>query len=164
VVNWRGLLYYNHKEAGTNRWASVYLMCNPIVCWLCGVCVAVMTLAVLFFCRYRDIALLRGRKGGDRQRVLSTCLFLLCGWLCNLLPYILVDRSAFVYHYLPGLLYAQLLTGVMIDQLPRRTRVLLMTAVLSAVAAGFAYFGPWTYCFPLTSEQHAQMRWFGRWD
>jgi dolichyl-phosphate-mannose-protein mannosyltransferase len=164
VVNWRGLLYYNHKEEATGRWASVYLMCNPIVCWLCGACVAVAIAVVLVFCRYRDLPALRGHLGASRKRTLHTCVFLLAGWLCNLLPYILVDRSAFVYHYLPGLLYAQLLTGAMVDQLPRRARFVTMALIFSAIISAFVYFSPWTYCFPLSSEEHAQMRWFGRWD
>lgn len=123
-----------------------------------------MIAIVLFTCRYRNIAALQGQRGASRKNVLSTCTFLLFGWLCNLLPYILVDRSAFVYHYLPGLLYAQLLSGVMVDQLPRRMRVACMAATVAACVSGFLYFAPWTYCFPLHSEEHARMRWFGRWD
>lgn len=164
MVNWRGLLYHNRREEGSPRWESVYLMCNPIVCWLCAACVAIMIAVVLLTCRYRDISPLQGPLGAVRKHTLRTCLFLLFGWLCNLLPYILVDRSAFVYHYLPGLLYAQLLTGVMFDHLPRRLRVVSMSATVAATLAGFLYFAPWIYCFPLSSDQHASMRWFGRWD
>lgn len=119
---------------------------------------------VLFSCRYRNIRVFHGSQGATRMHMLRTCTFLLSGWLCNLLPYILVDRSAFVYHYLPGLLYAQLLTGVMVDQLPRRIRVFAVAVMMAAIIAGFVYFSAWTYCFPLTSQEHAKMRWFGRWD
>jgi dolichyl-phosphate-mannose--protein O-mannosyl transferase len=35
--------------------------------------------------------------------------FLFFGWLFNLLPYIAVTRQAFVYHYMPGLLFAEIL-------------------------------------------------------
>lgn len=164
VVNWRGLLYFNRQEQVNNRWASVYLLCNPIVCWFCAVCVAIMLVTVLFMTRYRDAAFSKGRLGDLRRNAVSTCMFLVCGWLFNLLPYILVDRSAFVYHYLPGLLYAQLLSGVMVDQLPRPVGLASVLLALIASIASFIYFVPWTYCFPLTSEQHAAMRWTGRWD
>lgn len=32
-----------------------------------------------------------------------------CGWtyMLNLLPYILVNRSAFIYHYMPALMYGE---------------------------------------------------------
>jgi dolichyl-phosphate-mannose--protein O-mannosyl transferase len=166
VVNWRGLLYFNRQEPETGKWASVYLLCNPIVCWFCAACVAIMATAGLFTTRYRrgGFGIFCGKTGAARQKALSTCLFLMSGWLVNLLPYILVDRSAFVYHYLPGLLYAQLLGGVMVDQLPRRIGIVSMATTVCAAVGGFCFFAPWTYCVPLTSEQHAQMRWFGRWD
>lgn len=164
VVNWRGLLYFNRQETDTKRWASVYLLCNPVVCWFCAFCVAVMLAIVLYMTRYRDFVFGKSQVGRHRRNVTSSCLFLVCGWLFNLLPYILVDRSAFVYHYLPGLLYAQLLSGFMIDQLPRPLGVISVVVSLSACIASFFYFAPWTYCFALTSEEHASMRWMGRWD
>jgi dolichyl-phosphate-mannose--protein O-mannosyl transferase len=164
VVNWRGLLYYNEEEPLTKRWEAVYLLCNPIICWFCGICVAVMLLTALVAARYRDTWLLRNQKGGTKLKALRTCLFLLAGWLMNLLPYILVDRSAFVYHYLPGLLYAQLLSGVMMDQLPRRTAIVGTMFVIGASISSYLYFAPWIYCYPRTSEEHAAMRWIGRWD
>ena len=42
--------------------------------------------------------------------------FAFIAWLCNLAPYILVSRSCFVYHYMPGLLYAELLTALWLDR------------------------------------------------
>jgi dolichyl-phosphate-mannose--protein O-mannosyl transferase len=166
VVNWRGLLYYNREDPATGKWASVYLLCNPIVCWFCAGCVAVTIALSLVVIRYRAgaMGLLGGKAGAARRKALSTCLFLLAGWLVNLLPYILVDRSAFVYHYLPGLLYAQLLSGVVVDQLPRRIGVAGMAVAIAGVVTGFCYFAAWTYCIPLLPEEHAKMRWFGRWD
>lgn len=166
VVNWRGLLYSSKQDLDgpTERWATVYLMCNPIVCWVCGLCVAVAISISLLLSRYRGSNVWEGENGENRKKAFRTSIFLVFGWLCNLLPYILVDRSAFVYHYLPGLLYAQLLTGAMVDQLPRRARVATMCTILVAVVAGFVYFAPWTYAIPLHGSEHAKMRWFGRWD
>lgn len=164
IVNWRGLLYYNKEEQSTHRWMSVYLMCNPIVCWLCAGCVGIMLVVLMFCVRYREISFTCSIKSTERLKTLSTCMFLLSGWLVNLLPYILVDRSAFVYHYLPGLLYAQLLSGVMVDQLPRFSRLATLVAFTAVTVAAFVYFAPWIYCFPISSDQHAERRWFGRWD
>lgn len=164
VVNWRGLLYSSKQDWPGERWVTVYLMCNPIVCWVCGVCVTVVLSLIPVICRYPENKFLEGDAGVNRMKAYGTCIFLVLGWLCNLLPYILVDRSAFVYHYLPGLLYAQLLTGMMIDQLPRKLRVATMSGILGGAIAGFLYFAPWTYAVPLYSHEHSQMRWFGRWD
>ncbi len=37
--------------------------------------------------------------------------FCLLGFLQSIVPFLAVSRVAFLYHYLPGLLYAQLLVG-----------------------------------------------------
>ena len=46
--------------------------------------------------------------------------FAFIAWVCNLAPYILVARSCFVYHYMPGLLYAELLAALLLDRLSSR--------------------------------------------
>lgn len=162
IVNWRGLLYYN-KQVG-DKWASVYLHCNPIVCWVCAAFVGLFILGFLISVRYRSVKLLSRARRATLAYAMRTCVFLFWGWLINLLPYILVDRSAFVYHYLPGLIYAQLLTGVIVDQLPRPLRIITMLIILSAAIATFIYYAPWIYCFPITSEEHAARRWLPKWD
>lgn len=162
IVNWRGLLYYN-KQIG-DKWASVYLHCNPIVCWVCGAFVGIFIIGFLISVRYRSVKMLSRSRRETLGYAMRTCVFLFWGWLINLLPYILVDRSAFVYHYLPGLIYAQLLTGVIVDQLPIRLRILTTTIILATTIACFVYFAPWIYCFPLTSDEHAARRWLPKWD
>lgn len=162
IVNWRGLLYYN-KEIN-KKWAAVYLHNNPIVCWVCGGFVALFILGFLTSIRYRSFKLFSAARRLHLHYAMRTCVFLFWGWLINLLPYILVDRSAFVYHYLPGLIYAQLLTGVVVDQLPMSLRIITTVIILIATIATFAYYIPWIYCFPITSEEHAARRWLPRWD
>jgi dolichyl-phosphate-mannose--protein O-mannosyl transferase len=49
--------------------------------------------------------------------VYSAHSFAFAAWLCNLAPYILVSRSCFVYHYMPGLLYAELLAAIWVDRI-----------------------------------------------
>lgn len=164
IVNWRGLLYYNHEEKATGKWASVYLHGNPLVIWISGGCVAIFLLCALIAARYRDRSMPIGQMRESLGYAINTCLFLFWGWLINLLPYILVDRSAFVYHYLPGLLYAQLLCGVLVDQLPQRLSLLIMVVSMGAVIWTFWYYIPWIYCFPISSAEHAARRWLPRWD
>lgn len=162
IINWRGLLYYNKEVDG--KWASVYLLCNPIVCWTCGAFVAIFLLGRLLAVRYRDVKAIKILHRRSFRYALRTSTFLFWGWLINLLPYILVDRSAFVYHYLPGLIYAQLLAGVVTDMLPLKPRIVVLVAVMAATIASFVYYAPWVYCFPITSAQHAARRWMPRWD
>lgn len=162
IVNWRGLLYYNNQTDG--KWQTVYLLGNPVVVWGCGAFVGIFIIGFLMSMRYHNVKILKANTRATLRYAMRTCIFLFWGWLINLLPYILVDRSAFVYHYLPGLIYAQLLSGVLVDQLPFRLRMVVTLAAMSAVVGSFVYFAPWVYCFPLTSGQHAERRILPKWD
>ena len=49
-------------------------------------------------------------------RRLGVGLFLGVGYLVNWLPFVIVERVAFLYHFLPSLLYSLLLLGFMLDR------------------------------------------------
>lgn len=164
IVDWRGLLYFLFKEKkdGKQLRTQIYLLGNPVVIYM-------VLLSVIFFCgmscaavRYRQIAskALPLRKF-RRTKGLGT--FLLFGWLCNLIPYVLVDRAAFIYHYLPGLFYGELLCGLLVDLLPSRLRALSVCILVTLMGAALIYWSPWVYAFALPLEKHAQRRWLPRW-
>ena len=82
-----------------------------------------------------------------------------------MLPYLGVKRSAFIYHYMPALMYAEILAALTMDRIfgpaymPWASRV-----TIAIMVGGFAYFAPWIYALPRTPDEHASMRWFPRWD
>ena len=83
---------------------QIYLLGNPAVVWT-GLCLVIgSTLAILLSTRYRY-----------RHRLTTVAIFLLAGWLTNLMPYILVERATWLYHYIPSLYFAQLLFAVAFD-------------------------------------------------
>ena len=62
---------------------------------------------------------------GPFGRWTNGCL-LMVGYLCNWLPFMLVDRVAFLYHFLPSLLHALLLAGLLVDLAVAPTALLAM--------------------------------------
>lgn len=74
----------------------------------------------------------------ERQRTFcrwGTWLFF--GYAINILPYVLVTRVCFLYHYVPSLLFAMLLSGLAVDKyLPPLERWL----VVGGAILGCAYF------------------------
>ena len=58
-----------------------------------------------------------------RRRFVNGCL-LLAGYVINWLPFVMVDRVAFLYHFLPALLFALLLLGVVFDSVVPSTPLL----------------------------------------
>jgi dolichyl-phosphate-mannose--protein O-mannosyl transferase len=76
-----------------------------------------------------------------------------------------VSRSAFIYHYMPALMYAEVLTALMVDQIAGPRAMPVVTKVLvGIVTIGFLFYAPWVYAMPLTSEGHARRRLLKRWD
>ncbi|CAN8074108.1 unnamed protein product [Agarophyton chilense] len=164
ILNWRGLLMFT-RQSDDSRWQIVYLLCNPVVCVSCAFFVLAFALIRMLCIRY-PILLYRPHlvSSVHKQHFFGTGTFLFFGWLLNLLPYLLVDRSAFVYHYLPALMYAQLLSALVVDQLPVRLKGFVVFTLSLAVIVTYVYFAPWVYCLPLDAQQHAKRRWWGRWD
>jgi dolichyl-phosphate-mannose--protein O-mannosyl transferase len=100
---------------------------------------------------------------------------LLFGYYINLVPYELITRSKFVYHYIPALLVGMQFTVFVCDIALRWTatagRPMLRAVVVACVAAvfvivawGFYYWGlPYAYGFPLSHDQHQARRWISKW-
>lgn len=166
IVNWRGVLYYSLRNGSDKtRKSQIYLLGNPAISLLILTCVVSFLTLLCVRIRYRHS--FRTTTTDDDikwQWKIGNGVFCLWGWLCNLLPFILVDRAAFLYHYIPGMFYGQLLCGVLFDFLPRNVRAMASIAVMCVVAAAFAYWSPWVYALELTDAQHAQRRWYGRWN
>ena len=86
------------------------------------------------------------------------------GYLLNLVPYQLITRSKFVYHYIPALMQGVLLFAVAVEGLLRFSRVAgwggagraAVAALFGVVLAGFWYWGiPYSYGYKITSAQNA---------
>ena len=91
--------------------------------------------------------------------------YLFFGWLFNLLPYLAVTRQAFVYHYMPGLFYAQLLVTRWLEAVvPAAYHVHLFRVLGVGIVAVFVFYMPWIYSLPLTPEGHEMRRWMKTWD
>lgn len=162
VCNWRGVLYYV-KTLEDGRSERIYLFGNPAVLWVVLFVVFVFSVFGVCMLRYRK-EFFSGKRGRELQHSYAICGFLLAGWLCNLLPYMLVDRAAFIYHYIPGLFYGQLLTAASFDLLPRRTKYTLIVVFGTLMVTALVYWAPFIYSLPLTRDELSRRRWLPRWN
>jgi dolichyl-phosphate-mannose--protein O-mannosyl transferase len=90
----------------------------------------------------------------------------------NLVPYQLIKRSKFVYHYIPALLMGVQLVVFVCHVAVRWSRLTgrpaigtaLVASVYLLAGAGFWYWGiPYAYGTPLTWEQHQARKWISTW-
>lgn len=56
------------------------------------------------------------RYSGNVQTLYSVLSFCIVSYWLNLLPYIAVDRSAFIYHYMPALAYGEIIFALILEQ------------------------------------------------
>ena len=161
-LNLRGILYYS-LDKGNTYTQTVYLLGNPLAIWIVAIFVLLSMASSFFYLRYKHHPEFQlQRLFGDAFTAMGYCIWVY--WL-NLLPYILVARSAFIYHYMPALMYAEIMTAIMVDQLAGPKAMPVISKILiTIVFAGFLYYAPWVYALPLTSEGHARRRWYRRWD
>jgi dolichyl-phosphate-mannose--protein O-mannosyl transferase len=106
---------------------------------------------------------------------------LLLGYYLNLVPYQLIERSKFTYHYIPALIVGMMFTVFVADTVLRVAdlplsgrsawvvnRKLLARGIVCflyiCACAGFYYWAlPYAYGVPLTLKQHRERMWVHAW-
>lgn len=126
--------------------ASIYFFGNPIVWW--GTTAGLIIASILFI----------ARKSWRKKRFLA---LLLIGYLINLLPFMSIGRVMFIYHYMVALIFAILITALLIDQL--EDKLIVITVASSLAMAGFIFFAPLTYGIPLNTSDLPLRIWLPSW-
>uniref|UniRef100_A0A8C9Y1I4 Protein O-mannosyl-transferase 1 n=1 Tax=Sander lucioperca TaxID=283035 RepID=A0A8C9Y1I4_SANLU len=163
------IAYWLHSS--TN--AQIHLIGNP-VSW------GVANLSLLAYQLLAAIYLLRRRRGfkdlPDGAWCQFVCLGCVCvgGWLVNFVPFLLMEKTLFLYHYLPALCYLHLLTPALLEHTHthllsrathRRALCVCVTAVLVSVFLSYRTFCPLTYGSPeLSANQLQGLKWRDSWD
>jgi dolichyl-phosphate-mannose--protein O-mannosyl transferase len=161
-LNLRGILYYS-QEAGSGYSELVYLLGNPTVIWPTFGMLVLAVASLALWGRYRTFPEMRLHAPFAKFfAVIGYCLIV---YVLNLLPYVWVTRSCFIYHYMPALFYAHIIAALLTDKLAGARWMPVALQVWAAViVSGYLFYAPWVYSFPLTPEGHARRRWLPRWD
>ncbi len=159
----RGIyLYLETAPNGKSRY--IYTLGNPAVWWgtLLG---ALFVAGGLIFKR---------RRFSPYKWPL---IFLGIGWAANYLPFALIDRPMFLYHYFFGLIFSVAFVSVGIGVLtgwinedddkpwtfPSRISAGGYWAVLTVALLTFLYFAPLTFGLPLSPEGLESRMWLDSW-
>ena len=120
LLDLRPILYYLSYGDGTVSTIGAFV--NPLLCW--GGLLALPVLA------YRAVR-------HDR-----TALFLLVGYLAQVLPWVFISRLTFEYHYFAATLFLVLALGYVFDRLRQRGFFGIVYVFTAASGALFALFYP----------------------
>lgn len=184
VMAGRGVLYW------TGPGAKIYLLGNPMVWWgttavtLISLFLIARPALVAIIRTKADHA--RGRvrnldeeiAGGGtygeaavvqpklqdvrrRQAFVVNSIFFLCGIAANWLPYALIRRVCFVYHYIPTIIQGGFLAATVLDYSSTRIKLKwsFSLIIISLIAYVFFLFTPWTFGEPTKRN----LQWVASW-
>jgi len=154
----RPVYYWEGEMMSNGQQGNIYLLGNPAVWWLS----AVGVVSALF------VWLAGPRWLAGRRRLVA---FLLVGYALNFVPFSLIKRPMFLYHYLFALLFSLLVTCVMLERLFawQRQKYGIATvrqsywALVTVVILGFLYFAPLSYGWPMSVGDLHRHMWLPTW-
>lgn len=134
-------IYYWVKDS-----QRIYLMGNPIIWWATTVAVILLLLSNLKL---------------KIKRFKFIELFLLGGYIVNLLPFIGVKRIMFLYHYFTAYIFAIMILVWLIDQ-TKNPKKLFGILLVGSIAA-FIFFAPLSYGLNLSPKAYELRIWLASW-
>ncbi|MFT4034554.1 MAG: phospholipid carrier-dependent glycosyltransferase [Patulibacter sp.] len=156
-------VYLYVEGVANNKARYLYTLGNPFVWWgtLLGA------------------AIVLGGWALRRQRFAPykwSLIFLAIGWVANYLPFALIHRPMFLYHYLFGLVFSVAFVTVGLGALTgwstedhrpftfeTRRSTLVYWGLLAGALLAFLYFAPLTYGIPLTPDGLQDRMWLKSW-
>ncbi|HSX01578.1 MAG TPA: phospholipid carrier-dependent glycosyltransferase [Candidatus Saccharimonas sp.] len=159
----RDVYYWQGPSLANGRQGNIYLLGNPIIWW--GILVTLILGALAY-----------AYQPGRFRRYSGVWLLLGVAYLANFLPFSQIDRVMFLYHYLYAFIFslaaAVLALAVMTgwDQpstkfwhFSSRQSMLIYIGVATAALAGFCYFAPLSYGWPLSQADLMHHIWLPTW-
>ncbi|NEO97518.1 MAG: phospholipid carrier-dependent glycosyltransferase [Symploca sp. SIO2E9] len=139
---------------------DVHAMGNPVLWWLSTA--AILLLLVLLVLRFKSS---RSWKVPPTRATL-VALYLVINWLANLLPWSLVSRCLFLYHYMCASVFASLALALVVDSLVqsnRREYQGIAIALILLIIIAFCFWMPIYLGLPLSVEGYQWRMWLRSW-
>jgi len=134
-IDRKPIYYWTDGQPPSGKSANIYFVGNPVLWWL--------TLAFVAL----TLILITDKK--SRRRVKPIFYILLLAYFANLLPFILIKRISFLYHYLPAMTFGILLTALYLAQIYQKKKIFV--AIFIFILAGFLVLTPYSYGLPISN-------------
>ncbi|OLP19075.1 hypothetical protein BST81_07640 [Leptolyngbya sp. 'hensonii'] len=143
VLSWpvlaRGITYYFQLQG--EQYQVINALGNPILWWLSTLAIGALSIAGL-------------------RQIQPATAFVLIGYAANYLPWLIVKRCLFLYHYMSAAVFSFIALALVSDWLLRypRWRYLALTGI-GAIGLCYLYFLPIWLGLPISSAQFYQRMW-----
>lgn len=137
----------------------IYFLGNPVIYWF-GTLVMVLLISKciwLFFFKNGKAAYTNNPS--ERFAI----LFVVAGYLANLLPFIFIGRVMFIYHYETALVFSVIGIALLLDMIPLPRKREITISLIGLAALSFIFFSPLTYGTPLSNAELANRIRFSSW-
>jgi len=146
VIAWPMWYYSGTDYVAEGMVSSISCMGNPAVWWT-GLAALIATIIYAAF-----------RRKADKKSLL-----IIIGFLSQYLPWVLVPRSTFIYHYFASVPFIILAAAFMIGKLEKRSKPAFFIAAGTLAAAAmvlFVMFYPLESGLPMSQEYAYHLSWF----
>lgn len=156
----RPIWFYYKGEEGMV--AGVDAIGNPLLWWgsTLAVVYSLLILAHSAYCWLRN----RAKEILVDSKTALAILFLVGGWAAFYLPWTMVGRVLFLYHYFGSYLFALLLTAFWLSRAweGQRSRKVALFGLMVVVLVGLL-FAPIWIAYPIPQDWFDQLMWFKSW-
>jgi dolichyl-phosphate-mannose-protein mannosyltransferase len=136
--------------------AYIYLLGNPFIYWFGTLSVLILIIVTIYNLLFKKYI----AKDSTRTKIV---IFLIIGFLANFLPYMLIGRVMFLYHYETALIFSIISIVFWLNYLQGK-KLLYASIIISIIALSFfLYFSPITYGIPITDKQLNSRMWLSSW-
>jgi dolichyl-phosphate-mannose-protein mannosyltransferase len=167
----RPLAYYYQQDRTTQLYEDVHAMGNPFLWWFALVAIFILSIALIQGLVRTPISAMNTESlqrrqysqvavGGEER--IDIPLFILINYGANLLPWVLVTRCVFIYHYMGAVLFAILGLAWLVDTWLRSSYKFFQgmgLTIVFVVAVGFVFWLPIYLGLPLDSGSLALRMW-----
>lgn len=156
-------MYFYSGGARDGTSSVIWSFGNPAVWWTGLLSLVLIAVWGIF---QRRIGSFLHRKPLEEKQIDDRPYILLIGFLAQYLPWVLVPRGTYIYHYFPSVPFIILCIAVLLDKLseffPRTIKIIGI--VLPAIAfALFVAFFPYISGVRVSTQWLSMMQWFPRW-
>ncbi|KAJ2233166.1 Protein O-mannosyltransferase 2 [Coemansia sp. RSA 1722] len=177
---------YNHLESDPWTWPFLiypmrmlgswkkndikyYEIGNPLLWWSATFVCFLYPLQLIYYYVQNQRRIPNTWAPGEERYFWNAGKFLWFGWALHYLPFFLMGRVTYIHHYLPALYFSLLLLAFEVDYCSRRLfgahiQRLVFLFWISAVAAVFYWFSPFTFGYVGEATDLKHRQWLSTWN